>query len=150
VAALAIAVIVVLAMNGDGDTTSVKPESSAASGSSAAASGSSRSATPTPSSSPSSSPSATPARSPSASPSPPKRPATLDLRLSGDSFVTVRAPGGHIFLSKLLHKGDHRTFDSKKLVVVLGNAVAVQVRVNGKLLPRGGRGQVAKLLAQRK
>jgi hypothetical protein len=145
-AALAIAVIAVLAMNGDGDTTTAKPGSPASSGLSAGGGGSSRSATPTPSSSSS----ATPTGSPRASPSPTKRPVTLDLRLLGDSFVTVRAPGGHMFLSKLLHKGDHRSFDNKSLVVVLGNAAAVQVRVNGKLLPRGGRGQVANFVAQRK
>jgi Domain of unknown function (DUF4115) len=134
-------------MNGDGDTTTVKPPSSASSGSSADASGSSHGATPTTASSSSG---ATDTGSPSASPSQTKRPVTLDLRLSGDSFVTVRAPGGHVFLSKLLHKGDHRTFDSKKLVVVLGNAGAVEVRMNGRLLPRGRQGQVARLVAQRK
>jgi Domain of unknown function (DUF4115) len=139
--AIAIAVIAVLAMNGDGDTTTtVKPPSSASSGAS-------HGATPT---TPSSSSGATDTGSPSASASPTKRPVTLDLRLTGDSFVTVRAPGGHMFLAKLLHKGDHRTFDSKTLVVVLGNAAAVEVRVNGKLRPRGGRGQVAKFVAARK
>jgi hypothetical protein len=137
-AALAIAIVAILAMNAGGDTTTVKPESSASSGSS-------RSATPTRSSSRS----ATPTVSPSASVST-KRPVTLDLRLNGDSFVTVRAPGGHMFLAKLMHKGDHRSFDNKTLVVVLGNAAAVEVRVNGKLRPRGGRGQVARFVAQRK
>jgi hypothetical protein len=133
-------------MNGNGDTTTAKPESSTSSGSSAPRSSSSGSATPTQSSSGS----APATRSPSPSAAPTKRPVTLDLRLTGDSFVTVRAPGGHLFLTKALHKGDHRTFDQKTLVVVLGNAAAVDVRINGKLRPRGGRGQVVRFVAARK
>ena len=62
----------------------------------------------------------------------------------------VRVPGGHTFLDKVMHKGDHRSFAQRALVVVLGNAAAVEVRVNGKLRPRGGRGQVASFLAKRK
>jgi Domain of unknown function (DUF4115) len=153
-------------MNGDDGTTTVKREASASSGSSADSSGSSSGPTPTHSTSTSATPAGSPSASvspsasasaspsvsasPSASASPTKRPLTLDLRLTGDSFVTVRAPGGHLFLTKLLHKGDHRTFDEKTLVVVLGNAAAVDVRINGKLRPRGGRGQVAKFVAARK
>jgi hypothetical protein len=145
-AALAIAVIAALVMHGGGDTTTAKPASSASNSPSADGSGSSSSATPADSSSSS----ATPAGSPSASPSPTKRPLTLDLRLTGDSYVMVRVPGGHTFLDKVLHKGDHRSFAQRTLVVVLGNAAAVEVRVNGKLLPRGGRGQVASFVAKRK
>jgi hypothetical protein len=157
-AALAIAVIAVLALQGGDDTTTAKSASSASNGTSADGSGSSSSATPTDSSSTSASTTAStsasttasPAASRSASPSPTERPRTLDLRLTGDSYVMVRVPGGQTLLTKVLHKGDHRSFDQKSLVVVLGNAVAVEVRVNGKLLPRGGRGQVASFVAKRK
>jgi cytoskeletal protein RodZ len=153
IAALAIAVIAVLAMSGDDGTTTAKRESPASSGSPSSPTptrSTSTTATSSASVSPSRSASPSPSTSPSASASSTKRPLTLDLRLTGDSFVTVRAPGGHLFLTKLLHKGDHRTFDEKTLVVVLGNAAAVEVRINGKLRPRGGRGQVAKFVAARK
>lgn len=87
-----------------------------------------------------------------ASSSPPAsaRPATLDLRLTGTSFVTVRLASGRTLVSRLMHKGDHKSYDQKELHVVLGNAAAVQVTVNGHRLKPGRSGQVRTLVATRR
>jgi hypothetical protein len=144
--AVAVAVVVVVALAWSGllglnnSTTTAEPDPTPSAATSTAP--------PPAAASPASSPATTPAVTPSTTAS--KRPPTVDLRLSGDSYVVVRVPGGRTLVEKVLHKGVHRTFDQKTLLVVLGNSAAVEVRVNGKLLPRGGKGQVASFVATRK
>lgn len=90
------------------------------------------------------------AESPTVSSTPAKRAPTLDLRLVGSSYVTVRLPGGRTLISKLLHKGQHKVFDQRALEVVIGNAAAVRVTVNGKERKRGARGDVATFTVRRR
>lgn len=142
---IAIAVAAFYLVTRGDETTTATPQSSS-SESSPADSSPSGSATPTPSATNS----ATSAAAPSSSPSKTKRPPTLELRLSGDSYVSVQVAGGRMLVSKLLHKGDHRSFNQKTLIVVLGNSAAVAARVNGKLLARGEKGQVKSFVARRK
>jgi cytoskeletal protein RodZ len=81
---------------------------------------------------------------------PAKRPPTLELRLTGDSYVEVRTAAGNVLVRTVLRKGAHRTFDQKVLTVVLGSSGDVSARVNGKLLPRGRTGEVKTFTASRK
>jgi cytoskeletal protein RodZ len=79
-----------------------------------------------------------------------KRPPTLNLTLTGPSFVTVRLPNGRTVVSRLFRKGEHRSFDQKELRVLLGNSSAVQVSVNGKPRKPGRKGQVDTFTVRRK
>jgi cytoskeleton protein RodZ len=69
------------------------------------------------------------------------------LRVTGDSWVSVRDAAGRTVFSGLLSKGDARRFtDGKGLRLTLGNAGAVQLTVNGKPLgSAGGNGEVVRL-----
>lgn len=97
---------------------------------------------------PSASSTATSAPSPSAS-STSHRPrgVAIALRLTGDSWVSVRDAAGRTVFSGLLSKGDARRFtDGKGLRLTLGSAGDVQLTVNGKSIgPAGGRGEVVRL-----
>ncbi|WP_460460450.1 DUF4115 domain-containing protein, partial [Angustibacter peucedani] len=109
---------------------------------------------PTSGSTPTASPSPPPATgsaSPSTSatstaPSTP-RGVAIALRVTGDSWVSVRDASGRTMFSGLLSKGDARRFrDGKALRLTLGNAGAVQLTVNGKPIgSAGGDGQVVRL-----
>lgn len=69
------------------------------------------------------------------------------LRVTADSWVSVRDAAGRTVFSGLLSKGDARRFtDGKGLKLTLGNAGAVQLTVNGKPIgSAGGNGQVVRL-----
>lgn len=71
----------------------------------------------------------------------------IALRLTGDSWVSVRDAAGRTVFSGLLSKGDARNFtDGKALRLTLGSAGDVQLTVNGKQIgPAGGKGQVVRL-----
>lgn len=79
-----------------------------------------------------------------------KRPPTLNIRVVGRSFVTVRTPDGRTLVSRLFTQGQHKSFDNKVLRVTIGNSAAVRVEVNGKLLEPGRVGEVAAFTARRK
>jgi len=71
---------------------------------------------------------------PAATPQPDVQPADkgFELRLEGDSWVEVIAPGGRIVEQTLLRKGAVRSFAPGEVGgIVLGNASAVEVRRNG-------------------
>lgn len=90
-------------------------------------------------------PSATAEPSPSATQRP--RGVAIALRLTGDSWVSVRDAAGRTVFSGLLSKGDARRFtDGKGLRLTLGSAGDVQLTVNGKAIgPAGDKGQVVRL-----
>lgn len=69
------------------------------------------------------------------------------LRLTGDSWVSVRDAAGRTVFSGLLSKGDARHFsDGTALRLTLGNAGDVLLTVNGKAIGApGGKGQVVRL-----
>jgi cytoskeletal protein RodZ len=71
----------------------------------------------------------------------------IALRLTGDSWVSVRDAAGRTVFSGLLSKGDARRFtDGKALRLTLGSAGDVQLTVNGKPIgAAGGKGQVVRL-----
>jgi cytoskeletal protein RodZ len=117
---------------------------------------------PTVSSSPSqsSSPSSTPATEPSSSPSPTPSATNSDVVAAADSVTVVldvtgkaswvRVTGGtagKTLYEGTLNQGDTKTFRDDSLVkLVVGNAGAVSLKVNGQELGEpGGKGQVVKL-----
>ncbi len=77
----------------------------------------------------------------------PPRGVVIALRLTGDSWVSVRDAAGRTVFSGLLSKGDARNFtDGKALRLTLGSAGDVQLTVNGKAIgAAGGKGQVVRL-----
>lgn len=98
-------------------------------------------------------PTPTPAASsaaPSATPKPvahhQQPPAALRLAITGSvSWVDVRRPNGHVLVSGLLRHGRHLTYRHGPLVVVIGNAAAVQVTRHGSTHRAGGPGEVVTL-----
>ena len=85
--------------------------------------------------------------SPTASAPAPQRGVAIALRLTGDSWVSVRDAAGRTVFSGLLSKGDARRFtDGKALRLTLGSAGDVQLTVNGKAIGAAGdKGQVVRL-----
>lgn len=77
-------------------------------------------------------------------------PPTLAVNLTGSSYVRVRLPSGGVLLAGVLHKGQHRTFRQKELVVTVGNSAAVDVSINGHARRPGRRAQVETFTARRK
>lgn len=67
---------------------------------------------------------------------------TLQLSVTGaKSRVFVRIPGGDVLLDDTLTHGRHAEFNQAALDVVIYDAGAVQVTVNGKPRPMGKAGQ---------
>lgn len=67
---------------------------------------------------------------------------TLQLNVTGaKSRVFVRIPGGDVLLDDTLTHGRHAEFDQASLDVVIYDAGAVRVVVNGKQRPMGKSGQ---------
>jgi cytoskeleton protein RodZ len=111
-------------------------------------------ATPAPTTSPdpgSAAPTATPSVSatPSTSPrsTPPARhapsPPALRIVDTGPACYVEVGRHGHVVVQRILHGKEHLTFRRPGLTVVLGNAGAVQVSIDGHRFHRGGRdGQV--------
>jgi hypothetical protein len=81
----------------------------------------------------------------SATPSPTTTPVdavTLALTVTGPSCqVFVRVPGGDILVNRSLVRGQSVRLDEQRLSIVLGDASAVRVYVNGKLRPPGKPGR---------
>jgi cytoskeletal protein RodZ len=78
----------------------------------------------------------------------PKKGVEVKLALvSGRSWISVRDESGVQLYQGVLEQGTHRTFTDKRLLrLVLGNAGAVQLTVNGQSLgAAGGSGQVVHL-----
>lgn len=93
-------------------------------------------------------PASTPPSAPAPATSPPRPDGVaIALRLTGDSWVSVRDAAGRTVFSGLLSKGDARRFsDGKGLRLTLGSAGDVQLTVNGKEIGApGGKGQVVRL-----
>jgi hypothetical protein len=67
---------------------------------------------------------------------------TLTVTVTGPKCqVFVRVPGGDILVNRSLVRGQSVRFDERQLSVVLGDASAAQVYVNGRLRPAGKPGQ---------
>ncbi len=88
-----------------------------------------------------------PTSSPATSDQSPPDGVAIALRVTGDSWVSVRDAAGRTVFSGLLSKGDLRRFtDGTGLRLTLGNAGAVQLTVNGKSIgSAGGKGEVVRL-----
>ena len=75
---------------------------------------------------------------------------TLTVTVTGAKCqVFVRVPGGDILVNRSLARGESVRFEEPQLSVVLGDASAAQVYVNGKLRPPGKAGQRAAFVAAR-
>jgi cytoskeletal protein RodZ len=139
---------------GDDVTTAADDSSgsSTSSGSPAASASSSASTTGSSASATASPPSSVAEGSPemSVQPTKQKQAPTLRLELVGTSYVTVRVPGGRTLTSRTYRKGAQLRYDRPRLEVVLGNAGAVQVFVNGRQRKRGDRGQVESFSVRRR
>lgn len=87
--------------------------------------------------------SAAPSPRPTTAPSPtPAAAVTLALTVTGPSCqVFVRVPGGDILVNRSLVRGQSVRLDEQRLSIVLGDASAVRVYVNGKLRPAGKAGR---------
>jgi len=87
--------------------------------------------------------SAAPSPRPTTAPSPtPAGAVTLALTVTGPSCqVFVRVPGGDILVNRSLVRGQSVRLDEQRLSIVLGDASAVRVYVNGKLRPPGKAGR---------
>jgi hypothetical protein len=67
---------------------------------------------------------------------------TLSVTVTGPKCqVFVRVPGGDILVNRSLVRGQSVRFEERQLSVVLGDASAAQVYVNGRLRPAGKAGQ---------
>ncbi|KQX63664.1 helix-turn-helix domain-containing protein [Angustibacter sp. Root456] len=113
-------------------------------------SGATPSAGPTPGGTPgATAPAATASTTAQPSPSVTQQPrgVAIALRLTGDSWVSVRDAAGRTVFSGLLSKGDARRFtDGKGLRLTLGSAGNVELTVNGKAIGAAGdKGQVVRL-----
>jgi len=98
-----------------------------------------------PQTSPSVSPSASPSVTPAASPSPtPGAPVTVDVNLTGDSWLEVIVDG-QVEVSETLPRGTRRSWSGEQAVtIVAGNAGAVQVAFNkAQAITMGDLGSVA-------
>ncbi|MCQ4082921.1 DUF4115 domain-containing protein [Streptomyces sp. RB6PN25] len=71
---------------------------------------------------------------------------TVKLATTGESWVSVTDDNGNSLFEGLMQAGDSKTFtNDKRINLVLGNAAAVRMFVNGKDLgPSGGDGQIVR------
>lgn len=101
---------------------------------------------------------AVPLRAPDAAPRSPSRASpgdrsttvTLALTVTGPACqVFVRVPGGDILVDRDLPRGQSVRLDERLLSVVLGDASAARVYVNGTLRPPGRPGQRVAFVAEK-
>ena len=142
--ALAVILPLLLSGGGDGDQTT---SGSAGSSSATTAGPSTAAPSPVPTTT-SPTPSAT-SRSPAPSRTTGKPPAnpppTLLVKADhGPSWLVVSDAKGRRIFNALLHRGDRRSFSGPLFRVVVGDAAAVDVWVNGNHRPRGRRGAVVR------
>ncbi|MEU8890744.1 RodZ domain-containing protein [Streptomyces sp. NPDC048442] len=63
-----------------------------------------------------------------------------------DSWISAKESHGRLLFDGMLHQGETKTFtDKERIDLVLGDASAVQLVVNGKKIERGQPGQVERL-----
>lgn len=75
---------------------------------------------------------------------------TLTLTVTGPRCqVFVQVPGGDILVDRSLQRGQSVRLDEQRLSVVLGDAAAARVYVNGHLRPPGKPGERAAFVAQK-
>jgi hypothetical protein len=75
---------------------------------------------------------------------------TLALTVTGPKCqVFVRVPGGDILVDRDLLRGQSVRLDEQRLSVVLGDASAARVYVNGRLRPPGKPGRRTAFVAQK-
>ncbi len=89
--------------------------------------------------------SVTAAKAPAAATAPAAGPSQVVLTaMTGDCWIQVQSKDGQLVLSRLLHKGEsYDVPDQSGLTLTVGDAAALQVTVDGKVLPAlGGAGQV--------
>lgn len=80
----------------------------------------------------------------------PAAPVTLTLTVTGPRCqVFVQVPGGDILVDRSLQRGQSVRLDEQRLSVVLGDAAAARVYVNGHLRPPGKPGERAAFVAQK-
>lgn len=74
----------------------------------------------------------------------------MTLTVTGASCqVFVRVPGGDILVDRSLVRGQSIRFDEPRLSVVLSDASAARVYVNGRLRPSGKPGERLEFVAQK-
>jgi hypothetical protein len=77
-------------------------------------------------------------------------PATVAVTVTGPRCpIFVRVPGGDILVNRVLLRGRSVSFYDQRLSVVLGDASAALVHVNGRLRPPGPAGHRAEFTATR-
>jgi hypothetical protein len=87
---------------------------------------------------------------PDAAASTPATAVTLALTVTGPTCqVFVRVPGGDILVNRNLLRGQSVRLDEQRLSVVLGDASAARVYVNGRLRPVGKPGERVEFVAQK-
>lgn len=105
--------------------------------------------------SPAAAPSPKPSTRPSTAVSPatdvtPTSAVTLALTVTGPTCqVFVRVPGGDILVNRSLARGESVRLDEQRLSIVLGDASAARVYVNGTLRPPGKPGERVTFVAQK-
>jgi cytoskeleton protein RodZ len=59
----------------------------------------------------------------------------FSLQLTGDSWVQITAPDGHVLEESLLHAGEQRSYAAGEIAhVVIGNATAARVQRDGRVV----------------
>ncbi len=88
---------------------------------------------------------------PATTPTPtPTHPPTVAFTVTGPSCqIFVSVPGGDILVNRVFTRGESAQFDDPRLNVVLSDASAVRVYVNGHLRPPGRPGARAEFDAAR-
>ncbi len=77
-------------------------------------------------------------------------PATVAVTVTGPRCpIFVRVPGGDILVNSVLVRGRSVSFYDQRLSVVLGDASAARVYVNGRLRPPGSAGHRAEFTVAR-
>jgi cytoskeleton protein RodZ len=63
-------------------------------------------------------------------------PATIEIRAKADSWVQVRGADGRVVVMRILRKGDsYQVPNEKGLTLMTGNAGAIEIAVDGQLVP---------------
>jgi len=63
-------------------------------------------------------------------------PAAIEIRAKADSWVQVRGADGRVVVMRILRKGDsYKVPDEKGLTLMTGNAGAIEIAVDGDLVP---------------
>jgi cytoskeleton protein RodZ len=65
--------------------------------------------------------------------------AAIEIRAKGDSWVQIRGQGGRVVVMRIFRTGDtYKVPDEKGLTLMTGNAGAIEIAVDGKVVPAIG------------